>query len=43
MTEKTTPKAEWTKPELVRLGKITDVAGNNGAINDGTSVNPRAS
>lgn len=33
----------WTKPELVRLGKIADVAGNAGAIIDGQSVNPKAS
>ncbi|HVR90146.1 MAG TPA: hypothetical protein VHG29_03490 [Novosphingobium sp.] len=43
MTKKVPPMAEWTKPELVRLGKIADVAGNNGAIVDGASVNPRAS
>lgn len=27
MTNKIAAKAEWTKPELVRLGKIADVAG----------------
>lgn len=43
MTKKPSPKAVWTKPELVRLGKLADVAGNNGAIADGASVNPRAS
>ena len=29
MTKKTAPKAVWTKPELVRLGKIADVAGGS--------------
>lgn len=41
MTKKTT--TAWTKPELVRLGKIGDFAGNNGGVIDGASVNPRAS
>jgi hypothetical protein len=27
MTKPVSPKSAWTKPELVKLGKIADVAG----------------
>jgi hypothetical protein len=31
MTNSSAPKPEWIKPELVRLGKMTDVAGQPSA------------
>jgi hypothetical protein len=43
MTKPASPQPTWTKPVLIRLGKIGDVSGNNGAVIDGASVNPRAS
>jgi hypothetical protein len=39
MTKPVSPKSAWTKPELVKLGKIADVAGNAVINNNGTSVN----
>lgn len=32
-------KQTWAKPELVKLGKIADVAGSQVVNNNGTSVN----
>jgi hypothetical protein len=32
----------WTRPTLIRLGKISDVAGNALANNNGASPNPRS-
>lgn len=32
----------WTKPELVRLGKIADVAGSALVNNNGASANPKS-
>ena len=35
----TKTKPTWAKPELVRLGKIGNVAGSKVVNNNGTSVN----
>ena len=32
----------WTKPELTKLGKLADVAGNASVSANGASVNPRS-
>lgn len=32
----------WTKPELVRLGKIANVAGSKTTGADGTSAQPKS-
>lgn len=32
----------WAKPELVRLGKLRDVAGNSAINADGVSPNPKS-
>ncbi|MFC0589907.1 hypothetical protein ACFFF7_10820 [Novosphingobium aquiterrae] len=32
----------WSKPELIKLGKIGDVAGSASANNNGASPNPRS-
>ena len=37
MTKQTSPKAVWIKPELVRLGKIADVAGPKAINSNGSS------
>lgn len=37
------PPQRWAKPELKRLGKLKDVKGSTGVINDGSSINPRPS
>lgn len=33
------PAKTWAKPELIRLGKIADVAGSLSVNNNGTSPN----
>ncbi len=38
MTKKPAPKAEWTTPVLVRLGKIADVAGPKLINSNGVSA-----
>lgn len=38
MTKKPSPKAVWTKPELVRLGKLADVAGPKLINSNGASA-----
>lgn len=38
----TKTKPTWAKPELVRLGKIGNVAGNNAINADGVSPNPKS-
>lgn len=32
----------WVKPELIRLGQISDVAGSNVVNADGQSANPKS-
>lgn len=41
MTKTDAKPATWTKPELTRLGKLTDVAGSPG--NGPQLVSPKAS
>lgn len=36
------PAQTWTKPELVRLGKIADVAGSKTVGGDGGSAQPKS-
>jgi hypothetical protein len=37
-TDRKNSKTAWQKPELVRLGKLVDVAGPNCVGNDGAQV-----
>jgi len=41
-TAQTPADSTWTKPELVRLGTIADVAGNALINNNGASPNPKS-
>lgn len=38
MTKKSGPQRNWTKPELVRLGKLADVTGPKTVASNGASA-----
>lgn len=40
MTKTVQAAASWTKPELVKLGELKDVAGSNAINSNGNSANP---